>query len=138
MRPHESFPNSPAAAPYQAHHAYQAQVGTGDRTSPWFIVLWLLVAVPVVFLGLYIFGGVALSAAMTEVPSGVGALAIFSMLFLALFGIPLSLWHFGLVCSLRRSRARKLLLTLQSVYVPLFFVIGWALIQYANQFPVST
>lgn len=109
----------------------------GEPTSAWLIVLWLAVAVPVVFFGLYTIGGVVLAAAVTGVPGETGAMAITLMVLLALFGIPLSLWHFGLVTSLRKSRTRKLLAKLQSVYVPLFFVIGWALIRYAEQFPVS-
>jgi predicted membrane channel-forming protein YqfA (hemolysin III family) len=86
------------------------------------------VAVTVAFFGLRTYVGAILTVALTGVPSWAGTAVLWTMVLIALAGIPLNLWHLVLVCCRRRSTARTALLVVQAVFVLIFFAVGWVLI----------
>ncbi|WP_460747086.1 hypothetical protein [Nocardiopsis oceani] len=129
MRLHEPSPSGPAELPTVT------SAEPGERTSASLIAVWLILAVPAALSVFYAFVGALISVGMSGLPLWVMPVALWTMLAVALCGIVVSLCHFGLVCSLRESRARINLVKVQAAYLAVLLVIGFGLSAYAESVP---
>ncbi|GAB3720893.1 TMEM45 family protein [Nocardiopsis nanhaiensis] len=129
MTLHESSPSSQADLPTFT------SAEPGERTSAGLIVVWLLLAVPAALSVFFAFVGALISIGMSGLPLWVMPVALWTMLAVALCGIVVSLCHFGLVCSLRQSRVRSILVRVQSVYLAVLLIVGFGLASYAESVP---